>query len=170
MSNVRAMLQVIPQSSHYLKSSFVGSMFAALFHVFFGISFYEMHTKVAEFYLANHSLSERVFDQFLYQVGFVIIYGVFIFIIFLAVGYPLFLLLRKTPWFRSWIAIVLGATVGIFVAIYFNVPIFLGPDFPNYFWVCGANGALSAAVCCWFIHRSNLSVERVAAKSQRPTL
>jgi len=154
------MLQAIPQSSRYFLGSFIGSTFAALFHVIFGVLFYEMHSKVAAFYLADHPLAERVFDQFLYQIGFVIVYAVFIFIVFLVVGYPLFLLLRKTHWFRSWLAIIVGATAGIFVAFYFNVPIFLGSDFPNYFWVCGANGAVSAVVCLWFIHCSNLSVER----------
>lgn len=161
---VRAMTEAIPKSSSYFLGSFVSSMIAAFFHVIFGVSVYELHSQVAEFYLAAHPLSERICHQFIYQMGFVFVYAIFIFIVFLLVGYPLFLLLRNTRWFKPWLAIIVGAAVGTLIPFCFNIPIFLGSDFPNYFWICGANGAVSAAVCCWFIHRSNLSFKRDALK------
>ena len=158
---IRAMSQLPLKSSSFFLGSFFGSIVSAFLHVIFGVSFYEIHTtKVAALYLATHSLSERIFGQFLYQMGFVVVFAIPIFIAFFVVGYPLFLFLRNTRWFRLWLAIIGGAATGVIVAIYFNIPIFLPSDFPNYFWLCGVYGAISATVCWWFIHRSNPSFKR----------
>lgn len=148
------MSHAIPKSLHYFIGSWASSLFAAFFHVIFGVAFYEIHnTEMAAFYLAEHSLLERIFHQFAYQMVFVIIYAVFIFIIFSVVGYPLFLLLRNTQWIKFWPTIIVGTAAGVFIPVYFDIPIFLGSDFPNYFWLCGANGAVSAAVGWWVIRR-----------------
>ncbi len=163
------MTQTTLNSSRYFVGSLFGSIFAAVSHVMFGIVFYELHNNTdtrgyvtacptceRHYYQGSvPSLLERVHDQLSYQMLWIVIYAFLAFLIFIIVGYPLFLLLRNSRCIKLWHVVVIGSIVGIFVSLCFNVPIFLDSNFSNYYWLCSAIGALCGAICWWHIHSSN---------------
>jgi hypothetical protein len=163
------MPQTTLSSSRYFIGSLFGSIFTAASHVIFGVVFFELHNNTdtrgyvsacptceRHYYQANIPLLlERIHDQFLYQMLWIAVYAFFTFLIFLIIGHPLFLLLRNNHWIKLWHVVVIGGIIGEFASLYFDVPIFLDSNFPNYYWLCSAYGALCAAIYWWHTHSSN---------------
>lgn len=116
-----------PTSSRYLVGSLLGAFAGAIVLVLAGGSSLE------------HKVTPRFFP-------FVIFITSFMFVAFVVVGWPLFLLLRDTRWFRFSLAASVGAAVGVAATVLFGGP---GLDLVSLGFA--ATGAVSTAVCWWFM-------------------
>ena len=130
----------IPTSTRYLVGSLLASFVGALVLVLFGGS------------LLEHGTDAKYFP-------FVVFVTPFLFVAFLVIGWPLFLILRSARWFRFWPAAIVGAAVGVAASALFG-----GPGFNLVSVGFAAAGVLSVAVCWWFIRRPNPSFKRDALK------
>lgn len=117
----------IPTSSRYLVGSLLGSFVGAVALVLVGGSLLEHRTDITYF-------------------PFVVFVVPFMFIPFLVIGWPLFLLLRGTRWFRLSLAVCIGAAVGVASTVLFG-----GPGFNLVSLGFAVTGAFSTAVCWWFM-------------------
>jgi hypothetical protein len=130
-----------PTSSRYLVGSLSGSFVGAVVLA-----------------LASSSwLADKAAPTFF---PFVLFLTPFLFAVFLIVGWPLFLWLRGTRWFRLPFATGVGAVAGIAATVLFG-----GPSIDLVSLVFAVTGVLSTSVCWWFIsNRPNPSFKRDALK------
>lgn len=76
-------------------------------------------------------------------------FALILFVFFVIIGWPLFLLLRNTRWFRLPLAASAGAAVGIAATFLFG-----GPSFDIVSLKFSGIGAFSVAMCWWFMSTS----------------
>jgi hypothetical protein len=77
---------------------------------------------------------------------FIVFVVPFMFVPFLVVGWPLFLLLRGTRWFRFSLAACVGAAAGVAATALFG-----GPGLDLLTLGFAATGVISTVVCWWFM-------------------
>lgn len=121
-----------PTSSRYLVGSLLGAFAGALVLVVVGSSSIERRADVG-------------------YLPFVVFVAPFMFAAFVVVGWPLFLLVRGTRWFRFSLACVVGAAVGVAATALFGGP---GLDLLSLGFACV--GVFSTAICWWFMSTSLL--------------
>jgi hypothetical protein len=86
--------------------------------------------------------------------------ALFLFAFFVVIGWPLFLLLRNTRWFRLPLAVGAGAAAGVVATFLLG-----GPSLDLVVLMFSGTGAFSVAVCWWFMSiRPNTSFKRDALK------